>query len=57
MELDPYISPRKLAELELEAKVHTFDKMVDLALDGVITMPEAIKAYTEEWPAESSEVA
>lgn len=25
-----------------------FDKFVDLALDGVITMPEAIEGYQEE---------
>lgn len=50
MEGDAFISRRKLHELELQARVETFDKMVDLALDNVITFHQAIKAYKEEWP-------
>ena len=52
MEGDAWISPRRLRELELDARVSTFDKFVDLALDQVITMDEAIKGYREEWPDE-----
>lgn len=30
-------------------RLDAFDRFVDLALDGVISMDEAIKAFTEEY--------
>lgn len=44
---------RKLAERYRRlGAIDAFDKFVDLALDGVITMDEAIKGYVEEYGAD-----
>jgi len=44
----PFVSNRAV-EAELKRyKYQTFDKLIDLALDGVVTMPEAIEAFKEE---------
>lgn len=32
-----------------EAQIDAFDKFIDLALDGVVTMDEAIQAFKEEY--------
>lgn len=34
---------------ERDARIEAFDKFIDLALDGVITMDEAIKGFKEEY--------
>lgn len=43
-----WVSDRKLAEIELERRVKAFDRLVDYALDGYCTVPEAIKVYKEQ---------
>lgn len=52
MEFDPveheeFVSKRKATLIKYE----TFDRFIDLALDGVISMPEAIKGFEELYPA------
>ena len=49
MESDGWISERRRKEIEERNRLETFDKFVDLALDGVITMDEAITGFVEEW--------
>lgn len=44
----PYKSSRALEAELRKYKYAAFDKMIDLALDGVVTMPEAIEAFKEE---------
>lgn len=34
---------------EQAAKLEAFDRFIDLALDGVITMDDAIKGFKEEY--------
>lgn len=43
-----FISERFAAETERRDRLAAFDKFVDLALEGVITMDEALKAFKEE---------
>ena len=41
---------RQLAERYQQlARIDAFDRFVDMALDGVISMDEAIQAYREEY--------
>ena len=44
----PFISSRAVEAEVKRYKYQTFDKLIDLALDGVVTMPEAIEAFKEE---------
>lgn len=49
-EFDPTEHETQIAEAyERIARVDAFDKFVDLALEGTITMDEALKAYREEY--------
>lgn len=43
-----FVSSRAVEEELRQYKYRAFDKMVDLALDGVITIPEAIKGFQEQ---------
>lgn len=45
---EPFVSSRAVEAEIRRYKYQTFDKLVDLALDGVVTMPEALKAVREE---------
>ncbi len=38
------------------ARIDAFDRFVDLALDGAISMDEALKAFREEYIDEQTEV-
>lgn len=50
MEFDNVAHERHIAErYERIARLAAFDAFVDLALDGAITMDEAIKGFTEEY--------
>lgn len=45
---EPFVSNRAVEAEIKRYKYQTFDKLIDLALDGVVTMPEAIQAFKEE---------
>lgn len=50
MTFDPERHEAEIAErYEQIARIDAFDRFVDLALEGTITMDEAIKAYREEY--------
>lgn len=54
MEFDPeahdtFVSERFLLEAQRRSKLEAFDKFIDLALDGVITMEQAIQGFAEEY--------
>ena len=58
MEFDPeqheldvqrYWATMTSEKYEALAKVGAFDRFIDMALDGVITMEEAIKGFKEEY--------
>lgn len=46
--MSEYVSRRAIEEAERRVRIETFDKFVDLALDGVIEERQAFKAYIEE---------
>lgn len=48
MENEYWESDRARAARELNDRVALFDKFMDLALDGVITVDQAIAGYKEE---------
>jgi hypothetical protein len=48
VEGDYWVSDRARQEQELNDRVRLFDKFMDLALDGVITVEQAITGYKEE---------
>lgn len=45
---EKYQSMRSITEAERQARYKIFDAMVDLALDGICSLPQAILAYKEE---------
>lgn len=47
--------PTWYKELEHRNKIETFDRFVDLALDGVITVEQAIEGFKEEYGTGSPE--
>ena len=47
MEKDDNILLAIETEHALRVRTETFDKFIDLALDGVVTMDEAIKGFKE----------
>lgn len=50
MEFDNERHEAELAERYAQlARLDAFDRFVDMALDGTITMDEAIQAYREEY--------
>jgi len=53
----PFVSGRAVEAEIKRYKYQTFDKLVDLALDGVVTMPEALKAVREEFAEDVTENA
>jgi len=46
---DAFVSERFKREAERRNRVDAFDKFVDLALDGVITMEQALTGFAEEY--------
>lgn len=44
-----FVSQRFIEEALRKNKLAAFDKFIDLALDGVITMDEAILGFREEY--------
>jgi hypothetical protein len=48
MEQNDWMSDRARAEAERRNRVALFDKFVDLALDDVITLEQALTGYVEE---------
>lgn len=44
-----FVSRRFIEEAERKNRLAAFDKFVDLALDGVITMDEALQGFREEY--------
>lgn len=44
-----WVSKRFTLEAERRNRIAAFDKFVDLALDGVIEMPQAISGFVEEY--------
>lgn len=54
MEFDNDKHEAELAERYRQlAKIDAFDRFVDMALDGVITMEEAIQGFREEYVDEA----
>lgn len=45
---EKWVSPRAIAEAERVRRVIAFDAIVDLALDGVIDMDEALAGFRTE---------
>lgn len=54
MEQEPFVSSRAVEAEIRRYKYQAFDKLIDLALDGVVTLPEAIQAFREEISDEES---
>lgn len=48
MEKSEWHSQRWQAEQKLERDIAAFDRLVDMAIDGTITMQEAIEAFKTE---------
>lgn len=48
----PFVSSRAVEEEIRRYKYQTFDRLIDLALDGVVEMPQAIQAFKEELEGE-----
>lgn len=48
-EHEKFVSQRFIEEAKRRSRIEAFDRFVDLALDGVITLDQAITGFKEEY--------
>lgn len=46
--MEPFVSSRAIEAEIKRYRYQTFDRLIDLALDGVVTLEQAIEAFKEE---------